>query len=157
MKNLVTLCIALGFLALSAGAQAGTTCYKINEMGYRIKGAYAACFHVRWKAQDGNTYVLGNHDLDGNCPGSAGDTQVNINLSKLKLDEDAIAPVEGDEVWGQYQIDVGESKNCHNKEDRKFFYYGDGGKVVYWSRGTVTEDNGCKVRQPDSKYKIPCP
>lgn len=156
------LAISAALALLASPAYAEKTCYKINKIVYSDKGGYAVCFHIRWWDRDNERVTsLGNDALQKNCVSSSMDDNLVFDLRNPDSFTDwkfTHYPQEGEEVWGQFQISqAGESKNCRGAENRFFYYQPDGGSVTYWSKGTTTEGNRCRVKQPESQYKIPCP
>ena len=160
MKQLIKAFIFSMILALTTGTTWAEK-YKVDLMTYQNKGAYMVkpvTVVFKHKKLNGSTIkcehanntreLYNGYKMDYNLG-------LNTNTSWWNNRNSNDCPntiKEGSEVWMAIRIRGGEKESCR-KENTKFYYYEDGGKVKYISRGTTLKNNRCRIfNKPSNQY-----
>lgn len=147
--------LILGLLLTAVSAQAEGN-YNTLQIEYKNhSGAYLAKVQAVWETAEEDRYFGEPTSLIGSQENKT------VNFSKVSARNDSsIKPQPGDEIWLRVDIvalktiEAGKTKtkSCR-KDNTRFYYASDGGKLTVKTAGTFANDNRCKlVELPDDSY-----
>ena len=112
---------------------------EVNQLKYNNDGAYQAESVLRWQNEDGSrqSYHKGLLLDDGQS--------YTYTLSNCIANENCVGLDSGDRVWLEIKIRLGDKKSCRHKGP-DMYYYPDGDRVRYVTKGTTNDNNQCKYK-----------
>lgn len=144
---LLTACMTIGMASTATAGE--KRCYKVSHMKYHNLGGYTVDkLFIMMKNDQGKklqTRVFPAFDITLN-------EKYDINIYNHTIPD----MKEGMEVWAKVDIQSGDTNGCR-KDGTKFYWYKDGGRVGYYSEGTTTLDNRCKIDYKPVHHEFTCP
>ena len=152
---LIVVAVSAGLLADGQARAADVEEWAVSRIEYKNKGGYSAGIRVRYDL-DGATCLMQRNDK---LIPRRSTTFINLkkasDLNAVQNDEDSADCVgkeipEGTEVWAKLRISKSDGKSSEQscqKDKTVFRYHPDGGTVRYYSKGTVSIGNRCRIQE----------